>query len=312
MHDILASDASERAGTVAPATSTATRYGPPLQAWYPVALQREVRRRLKVPLFDREIELVRNGPESIGVEAYEDYETDLRLGLVWVRKRSDQDGIVPALIDDKAGGTDFPMIACSEIVVDADYDQVVLGLVDPAHVPMVHTAWWWRSSGKRRIKTKHYSPSPFGFTAMAADAFASAPAYELVGSDRKVTIEFRLPSSRIERVRGGRIELLNMTTVTPIGPHRVVLRNVIYSSVRPLRWLYPALSALGRAFLRQDADILTLLDAKASQAQRPLFVGPPDKPSAWYFQCKMALARASDGKRGFENPVRPSILKWRT
>lgn len=307
VHDVLAPEASDRSGSVTP-----TRYGPPPQAWYPVALQRDVRRRLRVPLFDREIELVRTGTDRIEVEAAEDYQTDLRLGLVWVRHRTDQEGIVPLLVEDKAGGRDFPMIACSEIVVDADYDQAVLGLVDPAHVPMVHTAWWWRSSGKRRIKTKHYTPSPFGFTAMAADAFASAPAYELVGSDRKVTIEFRLPSSRIERVRGGRIELLNITTVTPIGPHRVVLRNVIYSSVRPLRWLYPALSAFGRAFLRQDAAILAMLDAGANQSQRPLFVGAPDKPSSWYFQCKMALARTAGGNGKFENPVRPSILKWKT
>jgi len=294
------------------ASPTLARYGPPPQAWYPVALQRDVRRRLKVRLFEHEIELVRSGADDIQVLGSQDYEIDVRLGLVWIRLKSDKDGVVPLLIEDEAGGPDFPMIACSEVVVDADYDQVVLGLVDPAHVPMVHTAWWWRSSDKRRIKTKHYTPSPFGFTAMAADAFASAPAYELVGSDRKVTIEFRLPSSRIERVRGGRIELLNITTVTPIGPDRVVLRNVIYSSVRPLKWIYPALSALGRAFLRQDADILTLLDAKASRGQRPLFVGPPDKPSAWYFQCKMALIRTAEGGGAFENPVRPSILQWRT
>lgn len=204
------------------------------------------------------------------------------------------------------------MIACSELIVEADYDQTVLGLVDPAHVPMVHTAWWWRFSDQRRIKTKNYVPTPFGFTATAADAFASAPAYELVGKEREVTIEFRLPSTRIERVRGGRVQLLNITTVTPIASGRVLLRNVIYSSARPLRWLYPALSAVGRAFLEQDARILRRLDAHASTHQPLLFVGEPDQPSAWYFQCKMALARTVSGPDPFVNPVKPSQLRWRT
>lgn len=204
------------------------------------------------------------------------------------------------------------MIACSEVVVETDYDQAVLGLVDPAHVPMVHTAWWWRSSDRRRVKTKAYAPSSFGFTATAADQFASAPAYELIGSDRRITIEFRLPSTRIERVEGGRVKLLNITTVTPVAPGRVVLRNVIYSCARPLRLLYPALSALGRAFLNQDAHILRKIDGAASTRQPQLFVGPPDQPSAWYFQCKLALERGKGTPDGFVNPVRPSILQWKT
>lgn len=241
-----------------------------------------------------------------------EWAVETRLGLVWVRRLCDPGTVVPSLIEDEAGTRAFPMIACSEIELDADYDQTVLGLVDPAHVPMVHTAWWWRSSPRRRVKTKDYVPTPFGFTATAADAFASAPAYELVGQDRNVTIEFRLPSTRIERVRGGRFRLLNITTVTPVAPGRVMLRNVIYSSVRPLRWLFPALSALGRAFLEQDAAILRRLDSHASLHQPLLFVGEPDQPSAWYFQCKMALVRAAGRSEAFVNPVRATRLKWRT
>ncbi|MFN3932124.1 MAG: hypothetical protein ACK4JY_10295 [Brevundimonas sp.] len=268
-----------------------------------------MRRRLRVPLLGQELTLVRNPAGGVAVEQT-DWRVETRLGLVWVRRAAARPEAVPTLIGDNAGTARFPMIACSEIEVETDYDQAVLGLVDPAHVPMVHTAWWWRSSDKRRVKTKHYAPSPFGFTATAADQFASAPAYELVGSDRKITIEFRLPSTRIERVEGGRFRLLNVTTVTPTTPGRVVLRNVIYSSVRPLRWLHPALSALGRAFLEQDARILRRLDADASTRQPQLFVGAPDQPSAWYFQCKLALARATGA--GFVNPVRPSVLRWRT
>ncbi len=303
---------SDRTAGSAPSRGKASRFGPPPEAWYPVAREKAVRARATVSLFGQDLTLVRGPSGAVTLPGAPGWAIETRLGMVWVRRLGDPAAAVPPLIEDEAGTPAFPMIACSEIEVEADYDQTVLGLVDPAHVPMVHTAWWWRSSDRRRVKTKHYTPSPFGFTATAADSFASAPAYELVGSDRKVTIEFRLPSTRIERVRGGRLRVLNITTVTPIAPGRVVLRNVIYSSMRPLRWLYPALSALGRAFLEQDARILRRLDTHASTHQPLLFVGEPDQPSAWYFQCKMALARAVGARDTFINPVQPSVLRWRT
>lgn len=288
------------------------RFGPPRHAWYPVARAAQVRNRLEVSLLGEVVALVRGPGGRIALHRTGPWAIETRLGLVWLRRTALDQAQAPDLIDDDAGHSAFPMVACSEIEVETDYDQAVLGLVDPAHVPMVHTAWWWRSSKRRRVKTKRYVPSPFGFTATAADAFASAPAYELVGSDRQITIEFRLPSTRIERIRGGRIQMLNLTTVTPTAPGRVVLRNVIYSSARPVRWAFPALSALGRAFLQQDARILRRIDADASRRQPLLFVGPPDQPSAWYFQCKMALARGGHDASRFVNPVQASILKWLT
>lgn len=310
--DGLQSQTANGSSAAAQKPARASRFGPPPGAWYPVARDRAVRDAATVSLFGEELRLVRSSAGLIDLEGDDGWVVETRMGMVWVRRQSDAETIVPPLIEDDAGTPAFPMIACSEIELEADYDQTVLGLVDPAHVPMVHAAWWWRSSDRRRVKTKNYTPSPFGFTATAADSFASAPAYELAGSDRKVTIEFRLPSTRIERVRGGRLRILNITTVTPIGPGRVVLRNVIYSSVRPLRWLYPALSALGCAFLEQDACILRRLDRHASTHQPLLFVGEPDQPSAWYFQCKMALARTAGGAQAFVNPVRATVLRWLT
>lgn len=309
--DGSSSQSEAKASVTGVPSGKAARSGAPPAAWYPVARVRDVDGPVRVTIFGQSMSLMKAEDGTIVSDAVE-WIVESRLGLVWVRRVCSSGTVIPCLIEDEAGTPAFPMIACSEIEVEADYDQTVLGLVDPAHVPMVHTAWWWRSSPRRRVKTKDYVPSPFGFTATAADAFASAPAYELVGQDRKVTIEFRLPSTRIERVRGGRLQLLNITTVTPISPGRVVLRNVIYSSVRPLRWLYPALSALGRAFLEQDAAILRRLDSHASLHQPLLFVGEPDQPSAWYFQCKMALARAVGDANAFVNPVRPTRLKWRT
>lgn len=292
---------------------TKGRFGAPLGAWYPVARDSRLRQGLRVQLHGRDLLLQRDAEGAVTAPDRPDLLILSSAGLVWARQHDDDGAAsaVPPVMEDEVGGARFPMIACSEIELAADYDQAVLGLVDPAHVPMVHDAWWWRSSPRRRVKTKHYSPSPFGFTATAADSFTSAPAYALAGSKPRVTIEFRLPSTRIERVESGGFRLVNLTTVTPSGPGRVILRNVIYCTVRPMRWLYPALSALGRAFLEQDGRILRRLESHASVTQPLLFVGAPDQPSLWYFQCKAALARAAQGA-AFVNPVRPTVLQWRT
>ncbi|QYC09636.1 MULTISPECIES: hypothetical protein [Brevundimonas] len=294
-----------------PERPASPRFGAPLQAWYPVAREAEARRGVRTRLHGRMIVLRRNEAGAIVAPHQPHLLVVVRAGLVWARQDDGPGQVVPPLIEDPIGGGDLPMIACSEVEVETDYDQAVLGLVDPAHVPMVHDAWWWRASSKRRVKTKQYAPSPFGFTATAADAFASAPAYALTGASRRIAIEFRLPSTRIERVEAEGFRLVNLTTVTPTAPGSVTLRNTIYCSVTPMRALHPFLSALGRAFLEQDARILRRLESRPAPGHPLLFVGAPDQPSLWYYQCKAALSRATDDAP-FANPVRATVLQWRT
>lgn len=287
------------------------RFGAPLQAWYPVAREAEARRGVRTHLHGRAIILRRDAAGAIVAPHQPDLLVAVRAGVVWARQVNGSGQVVPPLIEDSIGGAHFPMIAYSEVEVEADYDQAVLGLVDPAHVPMVHDAWWWRASPKRRVKTKQYAPSPFGFTATAADPFASAPAYALTGASRRITIEFRLPSTRIERVEAEGFRLVNVTTVTPTAPGSVTLRNAIYCSLSPMRALHPLLSALGRAFLEQDARILRRLESRPVPGHPLVFVGAPDQPSLWYYQCKAALGRATEDAP-FANPVRTTVLQWRT
>ena len=37
-------------------------------------------------------------------------------------------------------------------------DHGIIGLMDPAHGPFVHQAWWWRSRASIHEKTKHFEP----------------------------------------------------------------------------------------------------------------------------------------------------------
>ncbi len=49
-------------------------------------------------------------------------------------------------------------------------DQAIIGLMDPAHGPFVHQAWWWRSRHSIREKEKQFEPIPNGFRMSAARA----------------------------------------------------------------------------------------------------------------------------------------------
>ena len=42
-------------------------------------------------------------------------------------------------------------------------DHGIIGLMDPAHGPFVHQAWWWRTRRSIREKAKQFEPIPNGF-----------------------------------------------------------------------------------------------------------------------------------------------------
>jgi phenylpropionate dioxygenase-like ring-hydroxylating dioxygenase large terminal subunit len=284
------------------------RFGAPSFAWYPVdrvrpgPARRTARLHGVVIPWQADATGRPEGSDDTGA-----WRMIAHFGLVWARP-ADGDPELPDLPPEPDAR--LVPIAYSEVPACADYDQAVLGLVDPAHVPMIHRSWWWRSD-RRRDKTKAYAPSPFGFTAMAADDFASTAVYDLVREERQVTIEFRLPSIRLERVTARGFELVNLTTVTPVREGEVVLRNLILCSDRRLSLLHPFLSVTGRVFLRQDAEILERLEGRSPHL--PLvFVGDPDKPSAFYFAAKAALSRAAREGVPFVNPVEVQTLSWRT
>jgi phenylpropionate dioxygenase-like ring-hydroxylating dioxygenase large terminal subunit len=84
-------------------------------------------------------------------------------------------------------------------------DHGIIGLMDPAHGPFVHQAWWWRSAASIHEKTKKFEPinSPDG----GHDGFRMSPhapssnsaPYKLLGRP-VTTIDFTLPNRRVETI----------------------------------------------------------------------------------------------------------------
>ncbi len=84
-------------------------------------------------------------------------------------------------------------------------DHGIIGLMDPAHGPFVHQAWWWRSRASIHEKTKHFEPIPTrGFRMSAHAPSGNSAPYKLLGvygEPITTTIDFVLPNRRYETIR---------------------------------------------------------------------------------------------------------------
>jgi phenylpropionate dioxygenase-like ring-hydroxylating dioxygenase large terminal subunit len=87
-------------------------------------------------------------------------------------------------------------------------DHGIIGLMDPAHGPFVHQAWWWRSRRSIREKSKQFEPIPNGFRMSPHAPSANSAPYKILklitGEPATTTIDFVLPNQRFEQIRAGR------------------------------------------------------------------------------------------------------------
>ena len=194
----------------------------------------------------------------------------------------------------------------------AAIDHAVVGLMDPAHGPFVHRAWWWRSRRSIHHKAKAFTPSPFGFTMCRHTPSQNSRAYRLLGGAPETEIVFRLPSVRVEHVRAGGNLVCNLTAITPVDDRVSEINHCVYWTAPWLGALKPFLRRYVRAFLHQDCDIV-------ERQQQGLRFDPPltliddaDTQAKWYFRLKREYRRARAEERPFENPVEPRTLEWRS
>ena len=86
-------------------------------------------------------------------------------------------------------------------------DHGIIGLMDPAHGPFVHRAWWWRSAASIHEKTKRFEPLEdhenygrnAGFRMSPHAPSSNSAPYKLLGRP-VTTIDFTLPNRRVETI----------------------------------------------------------------------------------------------------------------
>jgi phenylpropionate dioxygenase-like ring-hydroxylating dioxygenase large terminal subunit len=206
----------------------------------------------------------------------------------------------------------WPPDLVESICFAAPIDHAVVGLMDPAHGPFVHRAWWWRSGRSIQQKAKAFVPSPFGFTMSRHTPSRNSRAYRLLGAAPQTEIVFQLPSFRVEHTRAGRHVVCNLTAITPVDDRMTEVNHCIYWTSPWLSAMKPLLRRYVRAFLRQDRYIM-------ERQQQGLRFNPPltliddaDTQAKWYYRLKREYRRARAEGRPFRNPVEPRTLEWRS
>jgi phenylpropionate dioxygenase-like ring-hydroxylating dioxygenase large terminal subunit len=196
-------------------------------------------------------------------------------------------------------------------------DHGIIGLMDPAHGPFVHQAWWWRSRHSIHEKEKHFEPIPQGFRMSAHTPSANSAPYKLLGvygEPIETTIDFVLPNRRFETLRCGKKWFASLTTVTPTTPGNSRIDvyaawNVFYA----VPFVTTVAKFFGKRFVRQDQ--LTMVQQAEGLKFNPglMLIDDADRPAKWYFALKRARQEAEETNRPMEHPMDgPVTLRWRS
>lgn len=191
-------------------------------------------------------------------------------------------------------------------------DHAVVGLMDPAHGPFVHRAWWWRTKASMHEKAKAFGPSHLGFTMKRHAPSSNSRAYKVLGGTPETEISFQLPGVRIEHVRVGDHLFCGLTAVTPLTATATEVHHLMYWTMPWLTAAKPLIRPFARAFLNQDRRVVERQQVGLAHQSRLMLIKDADTQARWYYQLKREFARSRADDREFVNPVPDTVLKWRS
>jgi phenylpropionate dioxygenase-like ring-hydroxylating dioxygenase large terminal subunit len=198
-------------------------------------------------------------------------------------------------------------------------DHGIIGLMDPAHGPFVHQAWWWRSRDSIHEKQKKFEPIPNGFRMSAHTPSSNSAPYKLLrlyanADSITTTIDFVLPNLRVEAIRAGKYWFSSLTTVTPIT--RDHCRIDVVAAWNLFRWLPfgPSLLKFVFAkFVEQDRQTMERQAKGLKHNPHLMLIDDADRPAKWYFALKAAHLEARRSGGEMLHPMTgPVTLKWRS
>ncbi len=250
-------------------------------------------------------------PGNIKVRSYPVRESQ---GGIWIFMEDPKVKVIelpPLPVVPDIGGAEKPAI-CEVMHFPCHIDHAVAGLMDPAHGPFVHTSWWWRSRGSIHEKAKPFGPSHFGFTMLRHRPSSNSFAYKLLGGVPETEISFQLPGVRIEHTRTGKNVVCNLTCVTPINENETEITHLIYTNIGWLKLFAPIVKIFARRFLNQDKSVVVKQQGGLKYEQNLMLIRDADTQARWYMQLKNEFARAQAEDRAFNNPVKETVLRWRS
>jgi phenylpropionate dioxygenase-like ring-hydroxylating dioxygenase large terminal subunit len=191
-------------------------------------------------------------------------------------------------------------------------DHGIIGLMDPAHGPFVHRAWWWRSAASIHEKTKMFEPIPEGFRMSAHTPSSNSAPYKLLGKP-VTTIDFVLPNRRYETIvaekNGKKRWFSSLTTVTPVTASTCRIDVIAaWDIAYYVPFVTPIARYFGARFVEQDQQ--TMIEQARGLRFNPglMLIDDADKPAKWYFALKERRLKG-EGEHPLAGPVE---LHWRS
>jgi phenylpropionate dioxygenase-like ring-hydroxylating dioxygenase large terminal subunit len=249
------------------------------------------------------------------------YPCEERDGYIWAYMTSEDGHVQDALPPPAPELLKFgPRFQSAHLSADlpCSVDHGIIGLMDPAHGPFVHQAWWWRSRHSIRDKEKKFEPIPNGFRMSPHTPSSNSAPYKILklitGEPATTTIDFVLPNQRFEQIRAGRYWLSSRTTVTPI--RHDLCRLDFCAAWNILPW-FPVVSliinVLGPRFIRQDTEVIEKQAQGLKFENRMMLVDDADRQARWYFELKDAYLESMRTGAPMRHPVPgPVTLRWRS
>lgn len=238
-------------------------------------------------------------------------------GLIWVYVSAPKTRLpesLPALPELPAADVITEFYHVESVEFPCNIDHAVIGLMDPSHGPFVHASWWWRSQRSMHIKQKKFAPTPLGFKMVSHTPSSNSRAYKILGGgERKTEISFMLPSYRTEHITVGNHHIILLTALTPIDETRTALHQFIFTTIGAINWLLPILKPFGKAFIKQDLDMVKKQqDGLRGEHPSLMLLGDADQQALWYFKLKKTWAEAQESQAEFVNPLKEKVLRWRS
>jgi phenylpropionate dioxygenase-like ring-hydroxylating dioxygenase large terminal subunit len=251
--------------------------------------------------------------DRIRVRRYPAHEAN---GAVFIFVSADQRNAEPTIAPPAFGPLPEKPKFVVERTFNATMDNAVVGLMDPAHVPFVHTQWWWRPpSAGLKAKKKAFEPRHRGWAIARHPPSGNSLLYRAVfGGDVTTEIIFDLPGYRwevVENTSGARF--VTLTCLTPIDAESTRITQLTYWTGAPLLNLgLPIAPGMAREFLDQDGRMVDLQNEGLKYKPGMLWIDDIDVQAKWYLKLKKEWAASRAEGRDFVNPLEPATLRWRS
>jgi phenylpropionate dioxygenase-like ring-hydroxylating dioxygenase large terminal subunit len=199
------------------------------------------------------------------------------------------------------------------VIMPADIDHSVIGLIDPAHVTFVHQSWYWRSAKKLKLKEKKFEPTTKGFKMVRHAPSANSKGYGILKGGTSTEITFEIPGIRTEHILvGEKNQIVSITVLTPLNERQTELTHIFYTDIALANFLWLPLKYLGKQFIGQDLGVFNKLNEGLESKPTLSLIGEPDLQARWYYEIKRLWALSQQNNEPLVNPVKAQTLHWVT